>query len=270
MKKSTIILGLAVLTFLGACSSYPSRQQETSQPQVQEVEPTEVMSDTSENSLDWAGTYQGMIPCADCEGIEVSLTLNEDMSYMMTSQYVGKSEEIIEQTGTFMWNTEGNTVVLSDIENAPNQYLVGENILIQLDLDGNRITGDLSDNYILNKVADEASLLDVRWKLTELMGQPLTHSDTENQVVYMTLITEDNKVQGFGGCNNFLGSYKFQEGDRLTFSQIVSTQRACENMALETELFKVLETADNYHWDGDVLMLHKAKMSPLAKFEAMN
>ena len=31
-------------------------------------------ADTSKTSLDWNGEYQGLLPCADCEGIEIKLT----------------------------------------------------------------------------------------------------------------------------------------------------------------------------------------------------
>ena len=32
----------------------------------------------SRNSLDWNGVYKGVLPCADCEGIETVITLLND------------------------------------------------------------------------------------------------------------------------------------------------------------------------------------------------
>ncbi|GGD94473.1 copper resistance protein NlpE [Planktosalinus lacus] len=36
---------------------------------------------TSENSLDWHGTYQGILPCADCEGIQTEVTLHDNNTH---------------------------------------------------------------------------------------------------------------------------------------------------------------------------------------------
>lgn len=107
---------------------------------------------TSQVSLDWAGMYKGVVPCADCEGIETTVVLNADQTYLLRTAYLGKPDALAsEKTGTFTWNAAGNTVVLSSLENAPNQYFVGENQLIQLDLAGNKITGDLAQKYVLMK-----------------------------------------------------------------------------------------------------------------------
>lgn len=108
-------------------------------------------ADNSMNSLDWDGMYKGVTPCADCEGIETSLTLNKDNSYVLTTKYLGKSTKTNETKGTFSWNAEGNTIILSTITDGPNQFFVGENQLTQLDMSGKKITGTLAEKYILRK-----------------------------------------------------------------------------------------------------------------------
>jgi len=110
-------------------------------------------SHNSKNSLDWAGIYTGVIPSAGGMGINVTFTLNTDETYTVEYQYIGKSDEIFPRTGTFTWNTEGDTVILDsgDADAFPSYYKVGENTLTQLDLEGNVITGDLADLYILRK-----------------------------------------------------------------------------------------------------------------------
>lgn len=107
---------------------------------------------TTQNAVDWNGMYKGVVPCADCEGIETLLILNADNTYVLRTNYIGKPDaQAIEKTGNLTWNAEGTTVTLSGIENAPAQYFVGENQAIQLDMSGNRITGELADKYILTK-----------------------------------------------------------------------------------------------------------------------
>jgi uncharacterized lipoprotein NlpE involved in copper resistance len=108
-------------------------------------------SHTSQNSLDYWGIYAGILPCADCEGIELIIELNSDFSYTKKATYLGKGDgKPIETTGTYSWNEAGNTISLAG-EDAPNQYFVGENVLFHLDMDGNRISGDLAEKYRLNK-----------------------------------------------------------------------------------------------------------------------
>lgn len=107
---------------------------------------------TSELSLDWDGTYSGTLPCADCEGIETSLTLNKDLSYVLTIQYLGK-ENVLTDTlkGNFTW--DGNNIKLDGIaeNDRPSEYKIEENQIKQLDMAGNEITGDLAKKYILKK-----------------------------------------------------------------------------------------------------------------------
>lgn len=48
----------------------------------------------------------------------------------------------------------------------------------------------------------------------------------------------------------------------------MSTMMACDNMEIETGFKKVLEQTDNYTVDGNTLSFNKARMAPLARFEA--
>ncbi len=120
-------------------------------PKIKTTEPLPT-GDNSKVSLDWNGNYKGTMPCADCQGIETSLTLNKDGSYVLTTKYLGKSDLVNEKTGKFTWNNAGSTITLDGISNSPNQFLVGENVLFQLDMSGKRITGDLAEKYQLKKV----------------------------------------------------------------------------------------------------------------------
>lgn len=111
-----------------------------------------VTGDNSMNALDWQGTYKGIVPCADCEGIETVITIGADSLYTLTLNYLGKKDAVaVKKSGRFNWNATGNIITLSNIEGGADKYLVGENKLIQLDLEGNRITGDLAAKYELAK-----------------------------------------------------------------------------------------------------------------------
>lgn len=278
MKNRSIVISLSLLTVLSLSPYISSSQAEIKMESEQTTIP-KTIGDTSANSLDWNGTYQGMTPCASCEAIKTTLTLNQDLSFVMSTQYVGKSEEVLEVRGTFKWNDAGNIISLDGVKDAPNQFLVGENMLFQLDMEGNRITGDLADKYILMKVQEtekteksereEASLTNTHWELTEIMGKPITKAETQRKAIFIMFDSEKKRVNGFSGCNNFMGGFEMKEGNRISFSQMASTMMACENMEMEATFMETLQQVDNFTIKDNVLSLNKAKMSPLLKFSGV-
>lgn len=218
----------------------------------------------SRNSLDWSGTYRGVLPCADCEGIETVVTLKTDGTYATTSRYLGRDGAPIASSGNFTWSGDGSSISLSGEE--PARYLVGESRLTRLALDGSRVTGALADHYVLAKMSD--IITEKYWKLVELRGQPVPPLDIEPHLI---LKGEGNRVTGFGGCNNFSGAYTLDEAKlRISFGQLVSTLKACHSgMDVERAFSEVLAQVDNYSVSGDHLTLNRARMAPLARFEAV-
>ncbi len=101
------------------------------------------------NSLDYEGVYKGVLPTASGSGMDVVIELS-DSTYNKKVLYVGKGDKAINTKGTYSWNKEGNTITLEG-EDKPNQYFVGENTLTQLDIDGNKIKGEIEEDYILRK-----------------------------------------------------------------------------------------------------------------------
>lgn len=52
-----------------------------------------------------------------------------------------------------------------------------------------------------------------------------------------------------------VGPYELEEGNGLDIERLASTMMACPNMDLESRFAKLLEEADKYEIDGDVLTL---------------
>jgi len=149
MKKVISILSIVCLLFgLNACKSRGTQQKDAGA--VVQL----ATGDNSRTSVDWDGTYYGVVPCADCPGIETRITLNKDDTYHISWKYQDKGDELFQNTGKFQWDADGGIITLENLEkdNYPNRYRVGENRLFQLDKEGNRITGDLATNYILTKI----------------------------------------------------------------------------------------------------------------------
>ena len=216
------------------------------------------------NSLDWAGAYRGVLPCADCPGIETVVVLASDGTYRTQWKYLSKNDQVFSDQGRFTWNAAGNTVTFAGSQ--PARYFVGENSLTRLAQDGSRITGPLAEHYVLTKLTD--GVTEKYWKLVELRGQPVPTLDREP---YLILKAEGGRVNGFGGCNTFTGSYKLDEAaSRIRFGQIATTMMACRSgTEVEKAFHEVLRPVDNYSLSGDRLTLNRARMAPLARFEAV-
>ena len=104
-------------------------------------------------SLDWGGTYFGVIPAANAPGIEVTLTLNNDHTYVLHAHYIDRPEaDDLHSDGAFTWDETGMIVILSGQENGMGRFRVEEGRVRLLDMEGNVITGELADNYILKNL----------------------------------------------------------------------------------------------------------------------
>jgi heat shock protein HslJ len=278
MKAEIVAIVLASVLAAGcnqkSSSDMPSDSPSAAAPA---ATPKAATPDNSMTSLDWAGVYSGVVPCADCEGIETTITLNSDRTYLRQTKYLGRDDKVFEQKGAFTWDQDGGKIQLQDAVGGPDRYLVGENALIQLDKDGNRITGEMADKYILRKAnaggasstTPEALTKPSFWRLTELMGKPVAAPAEGQKPPSLTFEKTGSRVHGFAGCNNFAGQVEFMPGDRIRFSGVAATMMACIDMTIESGFLKALNTADNYNLDGQKLVLNRARMAPLARFEAV-
>lgn len=260
MKKKMFMLGIVVLmTGIVSCKSSSDTTNNGSA--------NSNVTDThnSNNSLDWSGVYSGIIPCADCSGIQMSLDLSQDDTYTFKRQYLGKEDGSFESTGEFQWIDNGNAITFGGGEDKMT-FAVGENMVTMLDREGKKITGELANNYMLAKV--DKGLVEKYWKLTELFGQPVTTPEGGKEA-HMILSVDGNRIHGNSGCNTFNGTYELKPGNRITFSKMASTMMMCVNMDTETKMHQVFETADSYVLNGDSLVLNRARMAPLARFVAV-
>lgn len=140
------ILSIAAAALvLVSCGGNAQRKTTQTTPQ----EPAAADMHCAANALDYRGTYRGTLPAADCPGIETSLTLSDDGSYILHMSYLERDTEF-DETGSY--TVEGNLLTLQpdDGEN-PGYYKVEENRLRHLDADRQPITGDLADCYVLKK-----------------------------------------------------------------------------------------------------------------------
>ncbi|KIO75694.1 hypothetical protein TH53_19140 [Pedobacter lusitanus] len=160
MKRQILAIAITGCTLWGCGNSNKSEKLNADSLSKDSLTMGAVKTDTAKtadghnsmNSLDWDGTYKGVVPCADCEGIETTIVLGKDLTYNVKTKYLGKSDtKVYEEKGKFTWDKAGQVITLDGIKDAPNKYFVGENQLFQRDMEGKEITGALADHYILKK-----------------------------------------------------------------------------------------------------------------------
>jgi len=219
---------------------------------------------TSQNALDWSGTYSGILPCASCEGIEVQVTLNKDRAFRRKYSNLGKQEEPLVERGKFAWR-DGNTILLQGLNSSevPIYYKIEENQIRQLDTSGKLIKGELAGQYVLIKHGN-LSIEDKKWQLIELNGRKVKGNDSSHYVIFHS---KEGLLEARAGCNNLSYPYVIKNAFQFSAGQGASTMMACQNDLDETELMEAIERADNINFDEMTLSLNKAKMAPLARFE---
>ena len=133
MKKLFLLyLSLGLI----ACASDSDVTEGTSKTEEELVIPDEVQ-----------GTYTGVVPCDDCEGIEIELVLTSGR-YNMSLVYQGKTDEIFLEDGTFQ--KEGDQIQLIRTETSGlNKFLIRPGQLIMLNDEGLEETGPDKERYIL-------------------------------------------------------------------------------------------------------------------------
>jgi heat shock protein HslJ len=106
------------------------------------------------------------------------------------------------------------------------------------------------------------------WRLVQLRGHDaLTNAESPNAV---TVRFEGGRLQGFGGCNQLVGSYSIDR-DRVTVGQLAGTMMACPQpeMAVETALKDALAGALRFRVvEGRLTLASDSDADPRLVFEA--
>lgn len=210
-------------------------------------------SHSSEKTLDWRGTYKTTITDVNYSGTITEITLDTARTYIIKKTYLDKGaqpEKGTKESGQFSWNKAGNTITLLGIKHQPNQFIVGENRLWELDKEGRKITTNDSAKYVLNKLvtaptADAATpqtpILTGSWELDYIAGSPIAFQELyarkKPTIIFDTL---NNLISGSTSCNNYVGKLRIK-GNKIDFlDPLAITKMACldskangENLFLE-------------------------------------
>ncbi|MBI1284356.1 MAG: DUF4377 domain-containing protein [Thiobacillus sp.] len=235
MKRMSIVFVL--VTMLSACAH--ENEVTPSKPAVA----SPVDSHTSRNSLDWAGVYEGVLPCADCPGINTRLTLGIDGTFERQTRYLDRETVPRTELGKFTWHASGNAISL-DANGDGQQYAVGEGRLILLGRDGTRPDPQAS-NRVLTRVAKLAPagadlsriLENHRWTLVSATDSESRRNDSLFPVADHPFVLSFSGAAliAKGGCNTLRGSYQFNAEGQLLIGPMASTMMACEPASMKAD-----------------------------------
>ena len=188
----------------------------------------------SRNSLDWAGTYEGVLSCVDCSGTTTRLTLNHDGSYRLVTEAQGSQNARKSISGVFTWQASGNAITL-DERGGRQQFSVGEGRLTLLRPEDGASQPPAA-NLLLTLTAPahqsgdlEQQLERYRWTLVfatnanhrRIAGLP----PGKNRPVVLSFAGSRLSVQG--PCNRLVGGYQVTAANQISVNVGASTMMAC-------------------------------------------
>ncbi|WP_298643663.1 copper resistance protein NlpE N-terminal domain-containing protein [uncultured Cardiobacterium sp.] len=125
MKKLTPV-GLALALIISGCTTFGLGGSDTPPP-VANNPPAQQPPAANNNNAAFLGTYNGVLPCADCDGLQISLTLTGG-NYTIQSTKLGKKQENKQDSGVYRTTTD-------------KQYL-------QLDNNAGNLTFQIGNGYL--------------------------------------------------------------------------------------------------------------------------
>lgn len=191
-------------------------------------------------SLDWAGTYVGVLPCTDCPGTKIRLTLNYDGSYRLVTQAQGSQNAERSVTGVFTWLPNGNAITL-DERGGRQRFFVGEGRLILLRPEDGASHPPAS-NPVLTLAAPDSE--DLEQQLGRYRWTLVLATDADNRRIAGLPPGQDHPVMlDFAGsrlsvqgpCNRFIGKYEVTAANQLAVNVAASTMMGCDPALMQAD-----------------------------------
>ncbi len=195
----------------------------------------------SRNSLDWAGVYEGVLPCADCPGIRTRLTLRQDGTYELSRLYIDRDREPRLAGGRFTWQPSDNAIAL-EAGHGGQRFAVGEGRLALLE-PGAAPRWPQPVRYVLDRVAEtgnaglQRTLESHRWTMASAAGSQGQRIDGLPAGAGRPIVFgfAEGRLNVEGGCNRMFGGYRIDGENRLVVGRMGSTMMACEPAAMKVD-----------------------------------
>ncbi|MDR0291508.1 MAG: copper resistance protein NlpE N-terminal domain-containing protein [Elusimicrobium sp.] len=209
MKKLLFaVFSCAVL--LGACAAAPKNAQQ--------------MND------EYAGAFSGVLPCADCAGINTELTLNPDNTYQLSETYLKDVPQTFGSEGKWTPAADFKTFELKNSQNKEKEFYAfsGKNELKKLDINAKPIESDL--NYSLKrKTLDFNAVKGKVWQLAQVQtaaGGVTFNAAKLSKEFFKDIYTiqfDGGRAWGKASPNRFNAPYSLGAGNNMSFQPASAT-----------------------------------------------
>ncbi len=215
---------------------------------------------------DLPAQYVGTLPCADCDGIALWLTLGPRGSYVLQQRAIGVEQEAdYIETGTWrIDDAERLALTPADSdETGSSLWALSDDRLVALDERGQAIAP--VEDYTLMRRAQpiSRSFTDTDWFV---VNAPDAHQGGQAYIRF----GEQGRLTGSTGCNRIMGTYE-HSGAALTVSEAATTRKACLSFEdTEQSMLKALRQTRRARVLANYLLLFgpSGDRSPLALFQA--
>ncbi len=215
---------------------------------------------------DLPAQYVGTLPCADCDGIALWLTLGPRASYVLQQRVIGAEQESdYIEVGTWQIDDAERLALTpadSD-ETGTSLWSLTDDRLVALDENGQAITP--VDDYTLTRRAQpiSRSFADTDWFV---VNAPDAHQGGRAYIRF----GDEGRLTGSTGCNRIMGAYEHSD-TMLTVSEPATTRKACPSFEdTEQSMLEALRQTRRARVLANYLLLFgpAGDRSPLALFQA--
>jgi len=104
----------------------------------------------------WAGSFYGILPCDNCEGTEILITLDFDGRTHYSTREYASDDNGETGVGKARWDETGRIVSVRDYYGVPHlfQYDYDKDVLYKLNENGEKYTGPQAASYTLIRSPD--------------------------------------------------------------------------------------------------------------------
>ncbi len=196
------------------------------------------------------------------EGVDAGLTFSDDGKVSGTSGCNGLGGDYAVDGNQITFGEFVSTLMACDEpimaqEDAAHRILTGT---ATYEIEGDALTIKNNDlvlelTRISGSAEEPAVALTGDWKLTSYGTSGVISSALADVDAGLTF-SDDGTVTGTSGCNHFGGSYT-AEGDKITFTEIVSTLKLCDAplMGQEEAMYQILTETASYQIEGSTLTI---------------
>ncbi|WLF85004.1 copper resistance protein NlpE [Moraxella sp. ZY210820] len=161
MKKSLLSIALFSSVLAVACTQQEPKKTEPTKETTSTTAPATQPSTPAtpaETTPAYVGTYNGTLPCADCSGIDTTVELKADGTYVLTEKYTHKDQEKVDvKQGKATFDATTSTITLESNDPLTTaKFVIEGDVISKLDADGKKATTK-EMNYDLKKVAQPAT-----------------------------------------------------------------------------------------------------------------